>query len=136
MFPYYSAGVVCIRTVLFCFFLPLRLQRNAIGQHSFHSHTHRVKCVHTSTCHIKTWPYKQRYICRCVCVCLRVMWYHDPHPDVREGPVNIQRHQECETHEATDLPLLLTQPQPQFVPGVPEREKTAHSITLMPTRQT
>lgn len=132
-------------------------------QHSFHTHTHRIECVHTSTCHIKTWPYKQRDICRCVCVCLRVMWYHDPHPDVREGPINIQRHQECETHEATDLPLPLTLMnhsihlffsfylkndllswmmvliyQPRFVSGVPEGaklQKAAHSITLMPTRQ-
>lgn len=31
-----------------------------------------------------------------------------PYPDAREGPINIQRHQECETHEATDLPLLLS----------------------------
>jgi len=41
----------------------------------------------------------------CVCVWLHVMWYH---PDVREGPGNIRRHQECETHKATDVVLLLS----------------------------
>lgn len=51
---------------------------------------------------------KQRYICGCVCVWLRMMWHYDPHPDAREGPINIHRHQECETHEATDLPLPLS----------------------------
>lgn len=46
------------------------------------------------------------------------MWYHDPHPDAREGPVNTQTPQECETHKATDevlLTLLGSFPFPLFI---------------------